>query len=332
VNSRERFRATMASEPVDHAPYFEEGLRQEVLDAWRAAGHDPEAELGRLMPVDRRDEIQPDLDPRPAPERWPTSISELEDFRHRLDPDDPARLPEDWERQVGAWRGRDHVVMLRAHRGFFLSTGVHGWDRLWEVICLTQDDPAFVHRLLELQAELATTMAERILDEVEVDAVVVSEPIGGNDRPLLSPAMYADFVLSSYAPLLELLRRRGVETVILRTYANARVLLPTLVEHGFNCLWACEAAVDAMDYRDIRRQHGRGLGLIGGIDLDLLRGPRDRIRPTLEATVPRLLADGAYVPLADGRVREDVPFASYLEYRRVLEEILRLTGQADGVP
>ena len=153
--------------------------------------------------------------------------------------------------------------------------------------------------------------------------MVFSEPIGGNDRPLLSPQMYSDFVLASYEPLFALIRSHGIDTVILRTYANARILLPSLLERGFNCLWACEVDVDAMSYLDIRREHGRDLRLIGGIDLDVLRSRPDAIRATLESTVPPLLADGGYVPLADGRVREDVPFESYLEYRRVLEELVK---------
>ena len=76
-----------------------------------------------------------------------------------------------------------------------------------------------------------------------------------------------------------------------------------------------------MDYRDLRFEFGRDLGLIGGIDLDVLRRDKDAIRREIEAKVPPLLEDGGYVPLADGRVREDVPFENYTYYRRLLERI-----------
>ncbi len=38
--------------------------------------------------------------------------------------------------------------------------------------------------------------------------------------------------------------------------------------------------------------------------------------------MPPLVADGGYVPLADGRVREDVAFEDYAYYRETLRKIL----------
>jgi len=76
-----------------------------------------------------------------------------------------------------------------------------------------------------------------------------------------------------------------------------------------------------MDYRDIRREFGKDLRLIGGIDLDTLRLGKAAIRRELKAKVPLLLADGGYIPLADGRVREDIPFQHYLDYRRLLMQL-----------
>jgi len=166
-------------------------------------------------------------------------------------------------------------------------------------------------------------MAEKILGQVEVEAVVFSEPIGGNHGPLISPRMYQDFVLKSYAPVLEVIRRHRVQTIILRAYANERVLLPTMVEFGINCLWACETNPEAMDYRLIRREFGKGLRLIGGIDTDILRYQKEDIQRELEEKVLPLLPEGGFLPLADGRVREDMSFENYVYYRSLLEELVR---------
>jgi uroporphyrinogen decarboxylase len=135
--------------------------------------------------------------------------------------------------------------------------------------------------------------------------------------------MYEEFVLTNYEPLLGVLRRYGVETIIFRTYANARILIPSILKWGFNCLWACEVNIEEMDYRDLRREFGRDLRLIGGIDLDALRSDKETIRREVEEKVPSLLAQGGYVPLADGRVREDVPLENYLYYRKLLGKIIQ---------
>ena len=61
--------------------------------------------------------------------------------------------------------------------------------------------------------------------------------------------------------------------------------------------------------------------LIGGIDLDVLREGKEAIRREIEEKVPPLLEQGGYVPLADGRVRADIPFENYVYYRELLEKV-----------
>jgi uroporphyrinogen decarboxylase len=213
--------------------------------------------------------------------------------------------------------------MLRIHRGFFLSMGVYDWRRFSELMDLLIDDPEFVREAMTIQGEFAAGLAERVLKDVVVDAALFSEPIGGNYGPLISPQMYEDMVLRTYEPVLDVLHKHKVETIVLVTYANARALIPSMLKWGFNCLWACEVNIEVMDYRDLRREFGRDLRLIGGIDLDTLRRDKEAVRREVEEKVPPLVADGGYVPLADGRVRADVPFENYVYYRRLLERVTK---------
>jgi hypothetical protein len=321
MNGRQRFLETMQFGHPDHVPYFEEGIRDDVLKAWRKQGLPAEADLGKLFSSDLREEIDLDVYPHPWPRHWPVATSELKAFTHRLDPEDRTRLPENWKQSLPGWKHRDHVLMMRIHQGFFLTMGVYGWQRFYELMKLIHDNPGFVRDMMKVQAEFVTVLTERALQDVEIDAAVFSEPIGANHGPLISPAMFVDFVLSSYGPLLDVLRRHNVNILILRTYANARLLLPVLMEYGFDCLWACEVNTASMDYRSLRREFGRGLRLIGGIDLDVLREGREAIRAEVEEKVPPLLAQGGYVPLADGRVRKDIPFENYMYYRQLLEKV-----------
>jgi uroporphyrinogen decarboxylase len=277
-----------------------------------------------MFPSDPREEIMPDLEPRPKPDAWPETQSDLDELAKRLDPSEPERLPADWPEHVRNLAGEDTVRMLRVHRGLFLSTGVYGWNRFTHVMVALKKDPDFIHETMGMWSRFSAAMAERVLKEIDIDAAIFSEPIGGNEGPLISPRMYEEFVLSSYRPVLDLLHRYHVETIIFRTYANARLLIPSILKFGFNCLWACEVNIGAMDYRDIRREFGRDLRLIGGIDLDALREGREAVRRELEEKVPPLLADGGYVPLADGRVRKDVPFEDYKYYRELLSKLIRI--------
>jgi hypothetical protein len=70
----------------------------------------------------------------------------------------------------------------------------------------------------------------------------------------------------------------------------------------------------------LRREFGRELRLIGGIDLDALRSGRGAIERAVAHVAP-LVAEGGFIPLADGRVRADVPYEHYAYYRQLLRSI-----------
>ena len=319
MNGRERFLKTLNFEKSDRPPLFEDGIREEVLQLWKAQGMRKQDKLESLFSFDQREEIEPNLDPSPTLTHWPKSMRGLDTLIARLDPFDSQRLPDGWEEKLSGWKTREYPLVLRVHRGYFLTMGVHGWRRFADAIRLLVDDPNMVKNWMRLYSEFVTRLVERILNEVQVDAAIFSEPIGGNHGPLISPSMYSTFVLNSYQPILDVLKSFRVSHIIYRTYANTRLLLPAVVKAGFNCLWACECDPQAMDYREVRREFGRDLRLIGGIDTDALRQTKEDIYRSVMEVVPSLLEDGGFIPLADGRVREDVTFDNYIYYRKLLE-------------
>ncbi len=321
MNSKERFLATLSGKPADRPPLFEDGVREAVLRVWRRQGLGKSARLEDLFTSDFREEIEPDLEPSPTPSYWPKTQAGLRALSRHYDPYDPARLPEGWNELITRNEPRDHPLILRVHRGYFLTLGVHGWNRFTDAIQFLVDKPVLVKNWLNIQADFMLKLIDRILTKIRVDAALFSEPIGGNHGPLISPKMYSEIVLDSYRPILEVLQAKGVTTVIYRTYANTRELLPEVVKAGFNCLWACECNAEAMNYLDIRKEFGMDLRLIGGIDADSLRQDQPAIYQSIMDIVPALVEDGGYLPLADGRVREDVKLDNYLYYRRLLESI-----------
>jgi hypothetical protein len=321
MNSRDRFINTMKYKQTDRPPLFEDGIRENVLQIWRTQGLSKKDKLDSLFLFDHREEIEPILDPLPMPSYWPKTIAGLKGLSTRLDPEDPKRLPDDWTKKVKEWKTRDYPLILRIHRGYFLTLGVHGWRRFTDAIQLLVDDPHFIETWMNVYADFSTRLVVRILSEVNVDAVLFSEPIGGNHGPLISPDMYSAFVLHSYQPILEVINQFGVSTIIYRTYANTRALLPSVVRTGFNCLWACECNTQAMNYGEIRREFGKDLRLIGGIDADSLRQSQRDIQQAIIGGLPSLISDGGFIPLADGRVREDVSFENYMFYRKLLESV-----------
>jgi hypothetical protein len=220
MNSRDRFCETMRYGSPDRVPYFEEGIRDDVLKVWRHQGLKRKSEFEVLFRHDRREEIHPDLEPLPRLKQWPSSREDLDRMRRRLNPEDLRRLPRKWPTRVSDMIRREHAVMLHVHRGLFLSMGVEEWGRFAEVIELLVRDPLLVHDSLMIQGEFAARLADRVLCDVRVDAALFSEPIAEKRNPLISPKMYREIVLPSYDPLLSVLKRHGVEVIVFVSWAN----------------------------------------------------------------------------------------------------------------
>jgi uroporphyrinogen decarboxylase len=318
MNSRERFFEALHYGKPDRIPYFEDGIRIDVITAWQTQGI-PMDQMP-WEPVDEREEIKLDVDPHPRFKIWPSSYDQLDQLHERLDSLDPNRLPENWNPE--RLRNRDGILMVRVHEGLFLSMGVSNAQTFTRLMYQIADQPDFVREYMHIQGKFAAALAESVLKQVEFDAMVFSEPIGDNNGTLISPQMYEELVLSSYKPLLDLAPRFGIPTIICRTYANMKALIPSLLNWGIDVLWACEVEQRIMNYPALRSEFGRELKLIGGIDLDALRKGKGAIREAVQKIAP-LVSEGGFIPLADGRVRADVPYENYLYYRELLYKLTR---------
>ena len=325
LTSQQRFLQTLSGQPV-RPPLFPEGLREGVLQAWRDQGFLHRQNLERLFHFDLFEEVDTATDLRQTYPDWPMDIQGLRDLRRSIDPQDSRWLPKRWAQKVKRWAQRDYPLFLVVHDGLFLTMGISDGASFTEAMVTLCKNRSYVEELLALQAEFQAGLAVRLLRDVHFDAAIFSEPIASQQGTLISSKMYAELVLPSYDPLLRELRENGVKTIIWRSYANPRLLLPVVfAERRFDCLWACETNPTDMDYRAIRREVGESFGLIGGIDVDWLYGDPGSIPVHLEKTVIPLLEQGRYIPLADGRVREGVPYPHYAAYRQALE---RLVGAA----
>ncbi len=323
MNPRQRFFESLHYGSPDRLPYFEEGIRADTLAAWQAQGNPAADEFAQRFPSDERTEIKFKTEPAPPFERWPATFQDLTELEKRLDSTDFSRISPTWPQEAARLSQRDHVLMLRPHEGLFLSMGVGNAATFTRLMYQLADQPDFVSAIMQIQGQFAARLTEQVLQNTTVDALIFSEPIGDNNGALISPKLYQKIVLPSYQPLLDLAARYGVKTIICRTYANMKALIPSLLDAGIDCLWACEVEPTVMNYPALRREFGRDLKLIGGIDLDALRDGPAAINRAIDNIAP-LIAAGGFIPLADGRVRADVPYKNYVYYRSRLRDCIAL--------
>jgi hypothetical protein len=320
MNSRERFLAIVQGENPDHPPLFPEGIREEVLLAWKRQGLPAGTSLDELFLYDPFEQLDPDVYPNPEIADWSDPRSTLRTLRQRLDPGDPRRLPPNFSNLLKGWKDRQHPLFMRIHQGLFLSLGIEDWRSFAPALLRLVDKPDYVRQILAVQAEFAARLAEIILRQVDLDGVIFSEPVAGNHGPLVSAEMYRAYALESYTPVFDVLCAHRVPALIWRSYANPAKLLPEVVKYPFNTLWLCEAPPGVLAPAQVRQLAGHHLTIIGGIDSDVLRQDFTSIRQAVAAVQP-FVEEGRFIPLADGRVREDVPYPNYLFYRQELDRV-----------
>lgn len=312
----------MRGERVDRPPLLEEGVRDEVLGLWHKQGLPSGKTHVDVFGLTPHENVGPDLKYLPS---YFGSLFDLSASEYRRAFDiSLRRFPEDWAETVRRLENRDHVACIWASRGFFQALGVGDWPTLEKVLIGTVKEPEKIRDRMELYGDFCSRMLEKTMQDVNPEFIYLSEPISNNNGPLISPAMFEEFMIPVYERIVATARGLGCDNILLSTYGDTSLLFPILIDAGISMLWISEAAeVPELDYFQIRSEFGPDLGLIGGIPLSILRSESpDVIRNTLEEIVPPLLHSGRYVPLAGGRVREEIPWSAYACYRKVLAELV----------
>lgn len=322
MNERERFRRLFMGEPVDRPPLLEEGIRDEVLDEWRKQGLPPDRSHLEIFGLTPHENVGANL--RYVSDYYGRILDlSVREYRCAFS-DSSARFPEDWKKTVKRLENRSHIVSIWACRGFFQALGVGDWPTLERALVETITHRDKIRSRLEIYGDFCAQMLEIALGDVDPEFIYLSEPISDNKGPLISPAMFQDFMIPVYERIIAVARKHGCERILVSTYGNSALVFPALIEAGVTMLWVSEVPeLPELDYRALRSRFGPQLGLIGGIPMSLLRTKSsERILEELRGIVPPLLKSGGYIPLAGGRVRKEVTWEAYRRYREALAEIM----------
>jgi hypothetical protein len=326
MNERERFQRLFRGAPVDRPPLLEEGVRDEVIELWHTQGL-PEGKTHLdLFGLTPHENIGPDLT-FSVNHRGRIMSLTPRSYRRAFHAS-RRRFPDDWRQTARRLAQRGHIVCIWAYRGLFQALGVEDWPSLRQVMHALIRNADDVRERLEMYGDFCARLLEMALEDVQPDFIYLSEPISDSRGPLISPGMYQELAIPALKKVIAAARAGNCARFLISTYGNSALLFPMMIEAGVNMLWISEAAeVPELDYRNLRRMLGPRLGLIGGIPLSLLRsaGPEE-LGAKLEEIVAPLLQAGRYIPLAGGRIREDIPWPIYRYYRNWLKNCLTEAG------
>jgi hypothetical protein len=358
MNERERFLNTMSYQPVDRRPLHLVGPWGDTLERWYAEGLPRGADLNKFLGVEplRTVNVTPAAGIFPPFETRTISEDDtfkvfvdsygrtVRDFKHRTSMpqwldfpvkgrDDlrrvldehfdvsnlDARFDARWRRQVEQAAKGDALVLIDAGCYYWTLRSLAGVE---VASYLFYDAPDEVDELFERYCTVVIEGLRRVSPLVHIDVMGFGEDIAYKNGPLISPAMFRQFILPRYKRVMDQAHAMGIDLTWYDSDGDTRQFIPDYLSVGVNCLAPCEVAA-GMSPPELRSQFGRPLRMIGGLDKrQIARGPA-AIDAQLARNRPVIL-DGGFIPAIDHSVSSDISFDNYRYFVDALQRALKL--------
>jgi len=345
MNARERFRRLMRYQPVDRLPVLAlEPYEPTAVERWRNEGlpdgADPVEHLGmsRLVGLPLSFHPIPGFDQQVLSEDetyvvrrssmgalWrqrkdnPTVFwghidhpvktrADWEEYQQRFQASSPGRRPADWaEAVVPRLNASEDPVGICLYPFFFrLGLYAMGMERFLSAF---YEEPDLIHDIFSYWGAFVIETIRPILGTARLDFAIFTEDLAGKNGPLVSPRLYDEFWHPHQDPIVRLLVDHDVPIICQWTSGQVGPLLPTMIDHGFNCTWPLEV-VAGMDGPALRRRFGRGLLLAGNIAKEAVIAGPDAIDAEIDRLMP-LIREGGFLPALDDMASPDMPFPHY---------------------
>ena len=356
MTHRERWLNTLHFKPVDHVPDEEFGYWDETFTTWHPQGLPLEINNNgiadryfRFAPrvfVPVSSGLKPGFETRIVEETEKYQIlqggdgavqqvftdgtntiprylrfaietrEDWESFKERLDPYDPERYPADWDEHVKRLNQADVPVVVDCGSLFGRLRNYIGFENI-SIMCM--DHPDLIEEMVEHWTWFITTLLERAVADVRIDAGAFWEDICFNKGPIVRLDFFESVVVPRYKRINQKLKAHGIDIWYTDCDGDVRPLLPTFLESGINCLFPFEVNGCAHP-SELLEEYGRDLRIMGGVDkMELKRGP-EAITAYLKTLVP-LVERGGYIPFCDHRCPPDVSPENYLFYLDLKEKM-----------
>ncbi|NLS95717.1 MAG: hypothetical protein GXX96_26580 [Planctomycetaceae bacterium] len=182
------------------------------------------------------------------------------------------------------------------------------------------DQPRLIERMMEERADRIIEITAEVLKHTQFDTFWFWEDMAYKAGPLVGPELFGRFAMPHYRRVCEWLRSQGIRHIGLDSDGNIEALIPLWLEAGITHLWPFEVQ-SGMDVVKVRRQYGKQLGMIGGLDKRVLVQGGETMRREVDRVMP-VVDDGGYIPELDHSVPPDVSWANFCEYIEYLKHRL----------
>lgn len=197
--------------------------------------------------------------------------------------------------------------------GFDMIQRYLGTERL---LMTMSTDPDWVKEMVMTHAKFLINLYQYFIDNrVRFDGAFLDNDMGYRNGLLFSPNAYKELIFPADKLMCDYFHSIDMP-VILHSDGDIRKLIPHLIEAGFDCLQPLEVKAN-MDVRELKKEYGRKLSFMGGIDSRLMSDNDPiKIEKEIKSKFEIAKKGGGYIYMSDHSVPNDV---SLSQYKRVLE-------------
>ena len=185
--------------------------------------------------------------------------------------------------------------------------------RGWDVFLLDLlERPVFAEALMDRLVDAYCERFDRYWSCIGqyLDVVVLSDDLGTQMAPILSPELYRERIKPYHKRLYSYIKEKSGAFVFLHSCGSVYRLIPDLIEAGIDILNPVQVSAAEMDTKKLKKEFGDVLVFWGGgcdTQSVLPRGTRQEIRDEVKRRIDDLAPGGGFVFVQVHNILPDVP-------------------------
>jgi uroporphyrinogen-III decarboxylase len=136
-----------------------------------------------------------------------------------------------------------------------------------EAMTAFYSDPDAVCELCDFYVEWEISYARQFIERFGPDALFHHDDWGSHNSTLISPEMFAEFLVPAYKKLYGFYRANGIEVIMHHSDSYAATLVPAMIEIGID-IW--QGVVTTNNIPELVRRYGGQISFFGGINNGLV--------------------------------------------------------------
>jgi uroporphyrinogen decarboxylase len=239
------------------------------------------------------------------------TAEELERYAHWPDMSDPTRIAHVRAQARRLAADNEYAIMATPWL-LFPFERAHAMQGMDTFLVNMAIHPDFARALLEKIAGFCKELMGRFLAELggHVDIVKIGDDLGTQERLMISPRMYRDFLKPIHADFIRFIRERTDAAVFFHSDGDVAPLIDDFIEIGVDILNPVQTSAGSMsELPALKRRYGRNIAFCGAIDTHrvLPHGSVEEVREEVRRVIGILGPGGGYLAGAVHTVMNDVP-------------------------